>query len=483
MDFRIHYSLLHPRAVIGLKSARVPFRWLFANGIMRAYNRSNCMPTQIALSPGVIMSSSFVFKNAHLIDGNGGSFPGATVIVAGDKIRDVYTDGNGSFDSNGADVIDLAGRTLMPGMILAHVHLSYNHVRDLPDLDLKQPPEVSTIAAVCNARTMLDCGYTAGLSAGALHMVDIHIRNAINHGQIPGPRLLAAGRDIVQTGGMLDWNPSWLKLGMDGLGVFVDGPWEVRKAVRQMVKDTADMIKMYITGEGLLLECQQTELTCTQEEVDAMAEEAHRRNRLCSVHARSSESCQMAVRAGVDLIDHATFIDDRTIDMICAKKSFVAPGLDYIVSTIEFAEQDGFKWLGSYADFLDKTHYKEELDAAIENIGKMKQRGARILMGSDFGFSWCPHGTYSRELTHYVKLAGFTPMEALMAATRQGAEAMRMQDKIGTIQPGKFADLLIVDGNPLDNISMLEDRRNITHVMKGGQFFRRPAHEPVPVYA
>jgi imidazolonepropionase-like amidohydrolase len=270
---------------------------------------------------------------------------------------------------------------------------------------------------------------------------------------------------------------------MDGLGVFVDGPWEVRKAVRQMVKDGADMIKMYITGEGLLLECQQTELTCTQEEVDVMVEEAHRRKRLCSVHARSAESCQMAARAGVDLIDHATFIDDETIDLICAKNSFVAPGLDYIVSTLDYAEQGGFGWLGSYADFLDKTHYKEELDAALENIDKMRRRGVRILMGSDFGFSWCPHGTYARELTHYVKLAGFKPMDALVAATRLGADAMRMSDKIGTVQPGKFADLIVVDGNPLEDITILEDRRRITHVMKGGAFFRRPIQEMVPEYA
>src|SRR5262249_21809839 len=277
--------------------------------------------------------------------------------------------------------------------ILSHVHLSYNHVKDLPDLDLKQPPEISTIAAVCNARTMLDCGFTSGLSAGALHMVDIHIRNAINAGQIPGPRLLAAGRDICQAGGMLEWNPPWLRLGMDGLGVFVDGRWEVRRAVRQMVKDGADMIKMYITGEGLLLECQQTELTCTQEEIDAMVEEAHRRNRLCSVHARSDESCQMAARAKVDLMDHSTFIDERTLALLAYAGSFVAPGLDYIVSTLDYAKQGGFRWLGSFADFQEKTHYEEELEAAIENIAKAHRRGIKVLVGSDFGFTWCPHGT------------------------------------------------------------------------------------------
>src|SRR5262249_17282450 len=140
-------------------------------------------------------NGSIYFKNACLLDGTGREPFSGGVLVEGDKIKQV-----GEIDpeplGNGTTVIDLAGKTLMPGMILAHVHLSYNHVRELADLDLKEPPEVATIAAVCNARTMLDCGFTAGLSAGALHMVDIHIRNAINAGQIPRPRLLAAGRDI-----------------------------------------------------------------------------------------------------------------------------------------------------------------------------------------------------------------------------------------------------------------------------------------------
>lgn len=419
------------------------------------------------------------FRNAHIIDGTGRDAYRGGLVVEGNRIIQV-----GEIDPRlvrpDAEIIDLCGRTLMPGMILAHVHLSYNHVKDLPDLDLKQPPEVSTIAAVCNARTMLDCGFTAGLSAGALHMVDIHIRDAINRGVIPGPRLLAAGRDICQTGGMLDWNPSWLKLGMDGLGVFVDGPWEVRKAVRRMVKDGADMIKMYITGEGLLLECQQTEVTCTQEEVDVMVEEAHRRKRLCSVHARSADSCQMAARARVDLIDHATFIDDETLDLIAEAGSFVAPGLDYIVSTLEYAKEGGFSWLGSYRNFLEKTHYEEELEAAIENIAKAQRRGIKVLIGSDFGFSWCPHGTYGREFTHLVKLVGYRPMDAIVAATKLGAEAMRMADRIGTLERGKLADLIVIDGNPLADISILEDRRRITHVMKDGVFFRRPMADRLP---
>jgi imidazolonepropionase-like amidohydrolase len=155
------------------------------------------------------------------------------------------------------------------------------------------------------------------------------------------------------------------------------------------------------------LEEAHTALTFLDQDVlalDVMAEEAHRRGRLCSVHARSAQSCKMAARAGVDLIDHATFIDDETLDVIAECGAFVAPGLDYIVSTLEYARQGGFPWLGSYQNFLDQTHYEEELEAAVENIAKAHRRGIKILIGSDFGFHWCPHGTYGREFTHLVKL-------------------------------------------------------------------------------
>jgi imidazolonepropionase-like amidohydrolase len=243
------------------------------------------------------------------------------------------------------------------------------------------------------------------------------------------------------------------------------------------------MIKMYITGEGLLLECQQTEVTCTQEEIDVMAEEAHRRNRLCSVHARDSVSCKMAARAKVDLIDHATFIDDETLDLIAENGNFIAPGLDYIVSTIAYAKEGGFRWLGDYDDFRRKTHYDEELEAAIVNIQKAKKRGIKILIGSDFGFYWCPHGTYGREFTHLVKLAGYKPIEAIHAATLLGAQAMRLQDQIGSLEAGKLADLIVIDGDPLEDVSILEKRDSITHVMKGGDFFRRLAEELAPSYA
>jgi imidazolonepropionase-like amidohydrolase len=417
------------------------------------------------------------FKHALLIDGTGAEPRRGGLVVRDDRIIDVGRI-DAEPDPDAADVIDLGGRALLPGLVLAHVHLSYHGVKEQADLDLRQPPEVAAITAVCTARTLLDCGVTAALSAGAPHLVDVHVRNAINAGQVPGPRLLAAGRDICQTGGMLDAHPSWLRLATEGFAVFADGPWEVRRAVRRLVKDGADLVKMYVTGEGLLLGGGPGEPTCTQEEVDAMADEAHRRGRLCSVHARTAEGSRMAARARVDLIDHATRAGNEALDAVAEAGCCLVPALDTLVSTLEHAREGGFGAFASYNDFLDRTNAEEELDAALEMIARARSRGIRVLAGGDFGCAWCPHGTYGRELTHLVHLAGYAPMDALVAATRFGAEAMRQQDRLGTLQPGKLADLIVVEGNPLHDITLLENRKTISHVMKGGRFFRRPAVQP-----
>jgi imidazolonepropionase-like amidohydrolase len=431
---------------------------------------------------GLRTAHTVYFKNAYLIDGTGAEPRLGGLLVHDDRIADVGRI-DAEPDGDRAEVIDLGGRALLPGLVLAHVHLSYHQVREQADLDLRQPPEVAAITAVCTARTLLGCGVTAALSAGAPHLVDVHVRNAINAGQVPGPRLLAAGRDICQTGGVLDAHPSWLRLGTDGFAVFADGPWEVRRAVRRLVKDGADLVKMYVTGDGLLLGGGPPEPTCTQEEVDAMADEAHRRGRLCSVHARTAAGCSMAARARVDLLDHATRADDEALDAVAAAGCFLVPALDTLVSTLEHAREGGFAHFASYNDFLDRTNAEDELDAALETIARARKRGIRVVAGGDFGCAWCPHGTYGRELTHLVHLAGYAPMDALVAATRLGAEAMRLQDRIGTLQRGKLADLIVVEGNPLHDITLLEDRKNISYVMKGGRFVRRAAVEPAAAFA
>ena len=240
-------------------------------------------------------------KNATLIDGTGAPARDGSLVIEGETIVHVGPLAAGDAPS-GADtqVLDLAGRTVIPGLVEAHIHLSYNNVKVIADLDLNCPPEYSTLVSARNAELALSHGYTAARSAGSVHGVDVALKRAINEGLYPGPRLLAASRDIVATGGMSDWNPSYLKLGMDGLALIADGADQIRIAVRRSIKDGADVIKCYVGGDALLPHTPIADCTYTLDEVRVLVEEAHMRGRIAAAHVRGARSSRVAAQAGVD---------------------------------------------------------------------------------------------------------------------------------------------------------------------------------------
>jgi len=405
-----------------------------------------------------------LISHARVVDGRGGPpLEDAGLLVEGERIAWVGPMAEQPPLPPECRQIPAAGQTLLPGLIEGHLHLSYRDVTELADLDLKCPVEETTIRAVTHARLALECGYTGALSAGALHRIDIALRNAINDGLIDGPRLLAAGRDICATAGMLDWNGSWLRLGMEGLDLFADGVDECRKATRQVLKEGADIVKVYIIGEGMIFECTAEETTYSEDEVRVVCEEAHRRGKRVSAHTRGAEGTLMAVRAGVDLIDHGTLIDDETIEAIAERNVIVIPVLMYQYAILERGAEFGFS-----EAFLEQTGYAAELEAAYVNMGKLLDAGVRVLPGGDYGFAWCPHGEYARDLELFVKHIGLSPLETLTAATQWGAEAMLMGAETGTLEVGKLADLLLVDGDPLADITILQDRRRISLVAQAG---------------
>ena len=172
----------------------------------------------------------------------------------------------------------------------------------------------------------------------------------------------------------------------------------------------------------------------------------------------------MSVRAGVDILDHGTLVDDEAIDLIAERNVFVVPALNYQIAVLERGPEFGFA-----REFLDRTMYRQELEAAYANMRKLVHAGVRVLPGGDYGFAWCPHGQYARDLQTFVEQIGLTPMQTLVAATKWGSELMRMEDRIGTLERGKLADLLLVDGNPLDDIRILQDKKRLALVMQGGQ--------------
>ena len=408
-------------------------------------------------------------KNLQLIDGTGApARAGAALIIEGDTLVHVgplaATD-----EPRGSDVetMDLDGRTVIPGLVEAHIHLSYNHVKVIADLDLNCPPEYSTLKAARNAELALACGYTAARSAGAVHRIDAALKQAINEGLYPGPRLLAASRDICATGGMADWNPSYLKLGMEGLALIADGPDEVRAAVRRSIKDGADVVKCYVGGDALLPHTPIGDCTYTLAEVVALVDESHMRGRMTAAHVRGQRSSRVAAEAGVDSLEHATYADDETLRLIADRGLTLVPGLRYLYSILENGPAFG---IGE--EIIGPSGLRDEIKQAADTYRRAKDLGIRMCPGGDFGFAWNPHGEYAKDIQVFVDVIGFSPLEAISCATRNGAELMRMADRIGTLQPGKLADLVVVDGDPSRDISVLQDRPRLS-VMQGGRFVTR----------
>lgn len=408
-------------------------------------------------------------KNARLIDGIGApAQAGAGLLIEGDTlVRAGQFPGGDEPKGPAVEILDLGGRTVIPGLVEAHIHLSYNNVKVIADLDLNCPPEYSTLVSAKNAELALHCGYTAARSAGSVHAVDVALKRAINEGLCPGPRLLAAGRDISATGGMVDWNPSYLRLGMEGLALIADGPEQIRAAVRRVIKDGADVVKCYIGGDALLPHTPIHDCTYTLEEVRALVEEAHMRGRMVSAHVRGERSTRVAVEAGVDSIEHGTYASEETLRMIADKGLFLVPGLRYLYSILENGPRFGIT-----EEVIAPTGLRDEIKRAADTYRRARELGIRLCPGGDFGFAWNPHGEYAKDVQVFVEVIGFSPLEALVAATRHGAELMRMEDRIGALQAGRLADLVVVNGDPLKDITLLQDRARLS-VMKGGQFVTR----------
>jgi imidazolonepropionase-like amidohydrolase len=261
---------------------------------------------------------------------------------------------------------------------------------------------------------------------------------------------------------MADWNPSYLKLGMEGLALIADGPEQIRAAVRRVIKDGADVVKCYVGGDALLPHTPIADCTYTLEEVRALVDEAHMRGRLVSAHVRGERSSDVAARAGVDSIEHATYASDDTLKRIRDAGLTLVPGLRYLYSIIENGPRFGIT-----EAIIAPSGLRDEIKQAADTYRRAKDLGIRMCPGGDFGFAWNPHGEYAKDIQVFVDVIGFTPLEALTCATKHGAELMRMQDRIGTLRRGMLADLVVVDGDPLRDIAILQDRARLI-VMKGG---------------
>jgi len=408
-----------------------------------------------------------VINGAKLIDGKGGSLLMKPVIVIeGKRIKAVGKQGEVKVPA-GAEVIDAGKFTLMPGLIDSHLHLAAFNCATFNNYRVsiwEVTPQLQMLYMLFHAQMCMEMGFTTlrdlGRSTSRGHFVleACAVRDAINAGIHAGPRLHVCGRPII-TGSHLDLTLPRAALRQEGFTA--DGPWALRALAREHMRAGADLLKTSVSGGGGTQDEEPDVRNMTQEELEAIVDEGHAFHKPTSAHCFTAESHKMCVRAKVDTIEHMVFHDKESIAMIKASGIPVTPTLSHRTDhAIEVRAR-----IGTPRNVLDKM--KKIQPYTFETFKVMHQAGIKIAMGTDLGPE--PEiGTNAKELELYVNL-GMTPMEALQTATRNAAEAMWLGKDVGTIEAGKFADILALDGDPSRDITVLNTKNNIRMVMKEGE--------------
>lgn len=405
------------------------------------------------------------FRNVKVIDGSGTAPFAAEVLVEGNRIREVGPRVNAAA---GARSVDGGGMTLMPGLIESHSHLSFLDTADLESLGFV-PVEEHLLRTLKNARKMLDQGFTACVSAAAAKpRLDIVLRNAIDSGDHPGPRTLAATPELTVSGGLGDVN-LW-HMHRSTFALVCDGPDEFRKVARQMVREGVDTLKINPSGDEFVPHARASQTVMTEAEIAAVCEVGRAHGKVVAAHARSAGAVKLCVKHGVERIYHATLCDDEAFEALVDARDrvFVSPTLGITVATL----YEAGPW-GLTTEAAERMGMKRELEIGIANMKRLKAAGVRLLPGGDYGFAWNPIGRDARDLEHFVTLLGFTPLEAIRAATEWGGQLMGRND-LGVVRAGALADLLLVDGDPSLDVRVLQDADRLVAVMKDGSFHKEP---------
>jgi len=378
------------------------------------------------------------------------------IVIQDDKIVQVADAADVQIPPN-ATLIDLSGYTVLPGLIDMHDHLTGDHrFHGYNGLGISLPRE--TLYGVFNARKTLNVGFTTVRNVGASGYSDVALRDAINDGEIDGPRLRVSGPALGITGGHCDNNllpPNY----DDRAEAVADGPWAVRAKVREVIKYGADLIKFCATGGVLSKGDSVGGQQYTLEEMQALVDEAHQHGRKVAAHAHGAEGIKTAIIAGVDSIEHGSLIDDEGIRL--AKKHGTFLVMD--IYNDSFILEHGAE-VGMLPESLEKERQIGQLQR--DNFRKAFEAGVRMAFGSDGAVY--PHGDNGRQFRYMVGY-GMTPMQAIQAATVHAAELIGWPDTVGAIEAGRFADIIAVEGNPLDYVGLLED---IRFVMKGGKIYK-----------
>jgi imidazolonepropionase-like amidohydrolase len=406
-----------------------------------------------------------IFQGANLLDGDKPARANATVVVEGETIRSV---GQTRVAAQPGDrVIDLDGKTLMPGLISSHFHASYNNITIQPEpLGVEKPENWLALAGAKNLRTALHCGITGVVSSGAnAGTIDADLCLAIQDGLIEGPRVLPASRGLDTVGGYTDSEKWWWELGNKGAQAFASGADEFRALVRKEIKRGARMIKVFLSGGHAVPEYAGG-MSLSKAELDAVIETAHARGAKVRAHCSWKNVIKTAVAAGLDVVDHGDQLDDECLELMAERGAFWVPSAFF---TAQMLSPDAAL---SLATEEQMAPLRAEFDNVLRRLEQAQQAGVRIVTGDDYGIIVLPHGRYAEELEFYVKTGGMKPLDVLRWATKNGGELLGGHVPTGQVKQGYYADLLVVDGDPSVDIALLQDRGKLRAIVKGGAFVK-----------
>ena len=397
-----------------------------------------------------------ILRNANVLTGDA-ALGTATVVIAGNRIESV---GTAPVEARPDDrTVDLAGKTVMPGMVTGHYHASYWNVgaASLP-FGLEVPMALHVAHAIANLGTTLSCGFTSAIGAGAPYAIDASMKLAMDEGIVSGPRLVACGNDLSSTGHSNDLTHPWYwELSNMGSIRRCDSPKEYRKGVREEVKAGSEMIKLFVTGgHGVFSPRDRMEMT--EKEMKAAIDTAHARGVGIRGHIANRDTILLALGMGMDIIDHGDGFDEACIEAMVGSSASLVPSMF-------FPQQV----LGQMTDPTHRAAMQADFDQMAAIMPKANAAGVRILLGDDYGAVGVPHGRYAEELALYVAI-GIPALDVIRWGTKYGAEAMGRGDELGTLEAGKLADLLVVDGDPLKDIAICATPDKLLAIVKDGVF-------------
>ncbi len=409
-------------------------------------------------------AKTLVVRNGTLIDGSGK--PAArndAIVIEGNKIKsvgalppDVQLE-----DRKNVEVIDAAGQWIMPGLIDAHCHMSYGYPTIKGEGKGKGTtrPELSTLKSARMAQKVLRSGVTSISVPGGTWFTDVGVRDAIKLGLMDGPRMFVAGRMVITYGCIEDDEPSWEGTPEHSIGILCNSADAMVAEVRRQHKHGVNFIKMADSRGG-------DSQMIAKDEIAAVVGEAHRRNLKVAIHSRGAGSTRAAAEAGVDWIVHADLATDRDLEAVAKGGMPILPTATFLAEVVELGNK-----VGANQVQLDINRMKKHFDLLCELMHKARKLGIRLLVGTDTGNNeFTRHGElHAKEIEIFVKYGGYTPMEAIVAATRTNAYAVGLEGQVGELAPGKFADLIVLDADPIADIRVLQGGKHLSRVIKDGR--------------